>query len=85
MSVQNIALHIVDIDVLTDVPRHPYHVTLVTDATPDLDMRLKQKGITHVILVGLLANTCTESTGRRGQGADSRGFPKAGKDQWWLV
>jgi len=33
MSVQNIALHIVDIDVLTDVPRHPYHVTLVTDAT----------------------------------------------------
>ena len=64
MSVQNIALHIVDIDVLTDVPRHPYHVTLVTDATPDLDMRLKQKGITHVILVGLLANTCTESTGR---------------------
>jgi nicotinamidase-related amidase len=27
-------------------------------------MRLKQKGITHVILVGLLANTCTESTGR---------------------
>ena len=33
-------------------------------ANTDLDMRLKQKGITHVILVGLLANTCTESTGR---------------------
>lgn len=33
-------------------------------ANTDLDMRLKQKGITHVILVGLLANTCIESTGR---------------------
>jgi nicotinamidase-related amidase len=33
-------------------------------ANTDLDMRLKQKSITHVILVGLLANTCIESTGR---------------------
>ena len=33
-------------------------------ANTDLDLRLKQKGITHVILVGLLANTCIESTGR---------------------
>ncbi len=33
-------------------------------ANTDLDFRLKQKGITHVILVGLLANTCIESTGR---------------------
>src|SRR5512147_1215392 len=33
-------------------------------ANTDLDMRLKQKGVTHVILIGLLANTCVESTGR---------------------
>jgi nicotinamidase-related amidase len=33
-------------------------------ANTDLDMRLKQKGITHVILVGLLANTCIDSTAR---------------------
>ncbi len=33
-------------------------------ANTDLDLRLKQKGITHVILIGLLANTCIESTGR---------------------
>ena len=33
-------------------------------ANTDLDFRLKKKGITHVILVGLLANTCIESTGR---------------------
>jgi nicotinamidase-related amidase len=33
-------------------------------ANTDLDFRLKQKGITHVILVGMLANTCIESTGR---------------------
>ena len=33
-------------------------------ANTDLDMRLKQKGITHVIVVGLLANTCIESTAR---------------------
>lgn len=33
-------------------------------ANTDLDMRLKQKDITHLILVGLLANTCIESTAR---------------------
>ncbi len=33
-------------------------------ANTDLDMQLKQHGITHVILVGLLANTCIESTAR---------------------
>ena len=33
-------------------------------ANTDLDLRLKQKGITHVIVVGLLANTCIESTAR---------------------
>ncbi|MDQ7251068.1 isochorismatase family cysteine hydrolase [Dongia sedimenti] len=33
-------------------------------ANTDLDMILKQKGITHVIIVGLLANTCIESTAR---------------------
>ncbi|MBC9032927.1 cysteine hydrolase [Sphingomonas sp. JC676] len=33
-------------------------------ANTDLDMRLRQKGITHVIVVGLLANTCIESTAR---------------------
>jgi nicotinamidase-related amidase len=33
-------------------------------ANTDLDFRLKQKGITHVIIVGLLANTCIESTAR---------------------
>ena len=33
-------------------------------ANTDLDFRLKQKGITHVIVVGLLANTCIEFTAR---------------------
>ena len=33
-------------------------------ANTDLDFRLKQKGITHVIIVGLLANTCIEATAR---------------------
>jgi nicotinamidase-related amidase len=33
-------------------------------ANTDLDFQLKQHGITHVALVGLLANTCIESTGR---------------------
>jgi nicotinamidase-related amidase len=33
-------------------------------ANTDLDFQLKQHGITHVIIVGLLANTCIESTGR---------------------
>jgi nicotinamidase-related amidase len=33
-------------------------------ANKDLDFQLKQHGITHVIIVGLLANTCIESTAR---------------------
>jgi nicotinamidase-related amidase len=33
-------------------------------ANTDLDLQLKQHGITHVVVVGLLANTCIESTGR---------------------
>jgi nicotinamidase-related amidase len=33
-------------------------------ANTDLDQQLRQHGITHVIIVGLLANTCIESTGR---------------------
>jgi nicotinamidase-related amidase len=33
-------------------------------ANTDLDQQLKQHGINHVIIVGMLANTCIESTGR---------------------
>lgn len=33
-------------------------------ANTDLDMQLKQYGIERVILVGLIANTCIEATGR---------------------
>lgn len=33
-------------------------------ANTDLDMQLKQRGISHVILIGLIANTCIEATGR---------------------
>lgn len=33
-------------------------------ANTDLDFLLKQHGITHVIAIGLLANTCVESTSR---------------------
>lgn len=33
-------------------------------ANTDLDMQLKQHGISHVVIVGLLANTCIELTGR---------------------
>jgi len=33
-------------------------------ANTDLDQQLRQRGITHVILVGLLANTCIEGTAR---------------------
>jgi nicotinamidase-related amidase len=33
-------------------------------ANTDLDMLLKQHGIRKVILIGLIANTCVESTGR---------------------
>lgn len=33
-------------------------------ANTDLDFLLKQRRITHVILIGLIANTCIETTGR---------------------
>ncbi|MFI9592953.1 cysteine hydrolase [Nonomuraea sp. NPDC052265] len=33
-------------------------------ANTDLDLRLRQRGVTHVVAVGVLANTCVESTGR---------------------
>ena len=33
-------------------------------ANTDLDQQLRQHGITHVVVVGLLANTCIESTAR---------------------
>ncbi|PTQ13573.1 isochorismatase [Sphingomonas oleivorans] len=33
-------------------------------ANTDLDMLLKQKRISHVILIGLIANTCIETTAR---------------------
>ena len=33
-------------------------------ANTDLDQQLKQHGISHVIVIGLLANTCSESTAR---------------------
>jgi nicotinamidase-related amidase len=33
-------------------------------ANTDLDLRLRQRGIRRVILVGLLANTCVETTAR---------------------
>jgi nicotinamidase-related amidase len=33
-------------------------------ANTDLDVQLKQHGITHVIVIGVLANTCVESTSR---------------------
>lgn len=33
-------------------------------ANTDLDVQLRQRGITHVILIGLIANTCIETSGR---------------------
>ncbi|MEU0211278.1 isochorismatase family protein [Streptomyces canus] len=33
-------------------------------AHTDLDLQLKKHGITHVVTVGMLANTCIESTSR---------------------
>jgi nicotinamidase-related amidase len=35
-------------------------------ANTDLDLQLKQRGIRKIILVGLVANSCIESTGRFG-------------------
>lgn len=36
-------------------------------ANTDLDLQLKQLGIRRIVLIGLLANTCIEATGRFGQ------------------
>lgn len=33
-------------------------------ANTDLDLQLRQHGISHVILIGLIANTCIETSGR---------------------
>ena len=33
-------------------------------ANTDLDFQLKQHGLTHVVAIGMLANSCIESTGR---------------------
>ena len=35
-------------------------------ANTDLDSQLKQRGIQKIILVGMIANTCIEATGRLG-------------------
>jgi nicotinamidase-related amidase len=35
-------------------------------ANTDLDLQLKQHSIRHIILIGMIANTCIESTGRFG-------------------
>ena len=35
-------------------------------ANTDLDLQLKQHGIRHIILIGMIANTCIELTGRFG-------------------
>ncbi|MBC7770156.1 MAG: cysteine hydrolase [Phycisphaerales bacterium] len=40
------------------------HWTASGFANTDLDFLLKQKGISHVILIGLIANTCIEGTAR---------------------
>lgn len=40
------------------------HWTSSGFANTDLDFQLKQKRITHVILIGLIANTCIEGTAR---------------------
>ena len=35
-------------------------------ANTDLDQQLKQHGIERIVVIGMLANTCIESTGRFG-------------------
>jgi nicotinamidase-related amidase len=53
-----------------DFQPHPGEVVVTEhwahsgSANTDLDVQLKQRGITHVVLVGVVANTCVESTGR---------------------
>lgn len=36
----------------------------MTFANTDLDVQLRQHGITHVIFIGLIANTCIETSAR---------------------
>lgn len=36
-------------------------------ANTDLDLQLKQHGIQRIVLIGMIANTCIEATGRYGQ------------------
>ncbi|CAF3495828.1 unnamed protein product [Rotaria sp. Silwood1] len=42
------------------------HWTASAFANTDLDMQLKLQGVDHIVLAGLVANTCLESTGRYG-------------------
>jgi len=42
------------------------HWTSSAFANTDLDMQLKIQGVDHIVLAGLVANTCLESTGRYG-------------------
>jgi nicotinamidase-related amidase len=42
------------------------HWTASAFANTDLDMQLKNQGVDHIVLAGLVANTCLESTGRYG-------------------
>jgi nicotinamidase-related amidase len=35
-------------------------------AGPDLDFQLRQHGVDRIILIGMIANTCIEATGRYG-------------------
>ena len=35
-------------------------------ANTDLDLQLKQHGVRHIVLIGMIANTCIEATGRFG-------------------
>jgi nicotinamidase-related amidase len=43
------------------------HWTQSGFANTDLDSQLKQRGIQKIILVGMIANTCIEATGRLGR------------------
>jgi nicotinamidase-related amidase len=60
-----------------DLQRHPddlvayEHWSSNGFADTDLDLQLRQRGITHVIGIGVLANTCIECTSR---GAAERGY-----------
>lgn len=40
------------------------HMSASGFANTDLDLQLRQHGITHLILIGMIANTCVETTAR---------------------